>query len=524
MKAFPPSLGSWCWRLLPLLGVVLFLVPLVSPAVVHPKWDEFIYAFDSQRILNGQVPYRDFFNFIPPAVYYVLAAIALPFGQVTLTIARYTSLVVVLINWMLLRKVLELANWSRIHALLLSLIYPICIYPFWPVYSHHWLVHLASMVFLWLLVAPAMRERDVVRSFLVGLCAGFAGLVLQTEALYLAAGSVALLLLEARGRRLPARAAAMGAGWAAPILGGYLPLLAAGAGRDMIRDLVFWPLTHYSAEGNDNARTLLSDLPIRLRVLWEGADWRTDLWRTIPIVLSGSVLYLLLLLATLAVVVAAFVAFGRALKQHSFRNPQEGMAILVTVLILGIFPLGRPDWLRFLFLFIFVLALWLVVWGQVGVSGAARRIIVGTAIALLAAGILYQSRWVWYRLPTVQELTDVDFPVREDSLNRWLHSPGVLGPGDTVAALYEGGEVYLYGTKPAIGYTFFTPLSEHYNSLRDHEMVAKQMQENRPRWVLMPMALTGDFLDPASPVGELIRQDYREVGQIDGTAIYSRLH
>jgi hypothetical protein len=112
---------------------VLFLVPLISPAVVQPKWDEFIYAFDSQRILNGQVPYRDFFNFIPPAVYYVLAAIALPFGRVTLTIARYASLAVVLVNWILLRKALEWAGWSRIHALLLSLVYPICIYPFWPV-------------------------------------------------------------------------------------------------------------------------------------------------------------------------------------------------------------------------------------------------------------------------------------------------------------------------------------------------------------------------------------------------------
>ena len=522
-KAFPPSLSSWCWWLLPLLGVVLFLVPLISPAVVQPKWDEFIYAFDSQRILNGQVPYRDFFNFIPPAVYYVLAAIALPFGRVTLTIARYASLAVVLVNWILLRKALEWAGWSRIHALLLSLVYPICIYPFWPVYSHHWLVQTASMFFLWLLVAPALRERDLARSFLIGLCAGFAGLMLQTEALYLAVGSLALLLLEARGRGLAARVAALGAGWAVPILGGYLPLLAEGAGYGMIRDLVFWPLTHYSAEGNDNARTLLSDLPIRLQVLWEGADWKTDLWRTIPIVLSGSALYLLLVMTILAVVVAVFVNFGGALKRHSFRHPQEGMAVLVTVLILGIFPLGRPDWLRFLFLFLFVLALWLVVWGQTGVSGAARRIIMGTAIALLLAGFFYQSRWAWYRFPTMQELTDVDSPVREDSLNRWLHSPGVLGPDDTVAALYEGGEVYLYGAKPAIGYTFFTPLSENYNSLKDHETVAKQMKENRPRWVLVPMALVRAFLDPASPVGALIRRDYRLVGQIGGTAIYGRL-
>ena len=184
------------WWLLPAAGVALFLLPLVSPVIIYPKWDEFIVAFDAQRLLDGQVPYRDFFNFIPPGVLYFLAAAALPAGKVTLTLARYASLLVILANWLVLRLALQRAGWGRGHALLLSLVYPVCLYPFWPVASHHWLVHLACMGFL--LTAAGGEAIQPARAALIGFWAGAAGTVLQTEALYLAAGGLCLILLAPR--------------------------------------------------------------------------------------------------------------------------------------------------------------------------------------------------------------------------------------------------------------------------------------------------------------------------------------
>jgi hypothetical protein len=119
-------------------------------------------------------------------------------------------------------------------------------------------------------------------------------------------------------------------------------------------------------------------------------------------------------------------------------------------------------------------------------------------------------------------LTDVDRPIRDSAVNRWLRTPGVLGTGDTVAAFPEGGEVYLYGAPPAVGYTFFMPLSERYNSLRDHEIVANQLVRNKPRWVLVTPGMEKAFLNPASPVGRLLRKDYRRLGQVGDAVVYTR--
>ena len=71
----------WLRWSLPAVGVALFLLPLVSSSIVYPKWDEFIVSFDAQRILNGQIPYRDFFNFIPPGIFYFLAGAGVDLRQ-----------------------------------------------------------------------------------------------------------------------------------------------------------------------------------------------------------------------------------------------------------------------------------------------------------------------------------------------------------------------------------------------------------------------------------------------------------
>lgn len=508
------------WWLLPFTAVILFLLPLVSPLVVHPKWDEFIYAFDSQRLLMGQIPYLDFFNFTPPGIFYFLAGVALPFGRVTLTLARYTSMGVILVNWTFLRIALKQAGWTKSDSLLLSLVYPICVYPFWPVISHHWLVHAACFGFLVVITSARLETAPFKRAVLMGLCAGIGGVVLQTEGLYLTLGCLTLLLLENQNRDILKTVLGFLTGIATPLVTAYLPLLLAGAGSSMIHDLIIWPAANYSARGNDNARPILDDLSIRLQAIWSSVHLNGYTWRTLLIDISGTALYILLLLIVLAVLIGVCFELIKTIRSRTFESPKAGMAILVTFLILGIFPVGRPDWLRFLFFFIFIVALWLIVWVDKGLAVKRRRIIVVIALCVLIAGSIYQSRWILYRLPHCWELTDVDRPARESPVNRWLHLPGVIRPGDSVAALFEGGEVYLYGTPPAIGYTYFTPLSEKYNNLNDHEQVASEMIKNKPRWVLMPISLESDYLDKASPVGRLIRQKYIRRGRIGSEAIY----
>ena len=116
----------------------------------------------------------------------------------------------------------------------------------------------------------------------------------------------------------------------------------------------------------------------------------------------------------------------------------------------------------------------------------------------------------------------MDRPIRESAVNRWLHSPGILASGDTVAAFPEGGEVYLYGASPALGYTLFMPLSEGYNSLEDHRIAAREMEDSRPKWVLMTPEMEAAYLDPAGPVGVLLRKHYERVGSVGDAVVLRR--
>lgn len=180
------------WWVLGGLAVAAFLLPQVSAVVNPAKWDEYIVVFDAQRLLNGQVPYRDFFNFIPPGAFYALAGVFALLGKGSITAARYVSLLSVAGGWAFLFGSLLRAGWSRGRALRLSLIFPVCLYPFWAVVSHHWFAALCAMAFLWL-AAGSQPEFRTGAAFALGLIAGLAAVFLQTDGLYL--GIVGGLLL-----------------------------------------------------------------------------------------------------------------------------------------------------------------------------------------------------------------------------------------------------------------------------------------------------------------------------------------
>lgn len=510
---------SWVLPAIASVAVALFLVPLVSPVIDYPKWDEYIVVYDAQRVLDGAVPYRDFFNFIPPGTFYLLAALFAPFGKATLTVARYAALVVTLLNWLVLWAALARAGWHRCRALALSLVYPLCIYPFWPVVSHHWLVHTACMGFLFLAAGPE-EELSARRVMAMGAMAGLAGAFLQTEMLYIAAAGAVIVALSARGRAMWRRGAFFAAGTAVPLAVVFLPLVFLGAGGDMVRDLLIWPSRNYSRTGNDNARFLLDDVPIRLDALWSSVHGPHLAIKAI-LAVAGTALYAALLAAAAAAVVAALWVLVRTLWKQRTPVPLLLAATLLTFLGLGLFLRGRPDWLRLVYLSSLVLGAWAVAAGRhLGQKIWARRVILVWALFTLAAGGLYQGRWIWSHWPEGWELTDVDRPVRDSVVNRWLRSPGVLEPGDTVAAFPEGGEVYLYGAPAAVGYTFFMPLSDGYNSKHDHEIAAAQMEKNRARWVLLTPDLEKAYLDPASAVGRLLLDKYERKGTVGGAVVY----
>jgi hypothetical protein len=495
------------------LGVMLVTV---SPIVNPPKWDEFIVVYDAHRMVTGQVPYRDFFNFITPGIFLFLAAVESLAGQPSITLGRYAGLVVLLITavsaWVLLRR----SGWSACRAAILSAIYPVALYPFWAVPSHQWLANACLVGTLAVLSGyPALGTAGWA---LAGVLVGLAGLSLQTQGV-VALTFAGVLLAMAPARK--ARAAAAFFGGLAAVCTLFLAFMAKVGGlQGLWNDTVLWTARNYSRAGNENASAPLQDLAWRLGDLW-------DLWVRGPTAaraltaLVGWLLYALLLAAGAGVLVIAAVALVQTLRHRRVSDPWEAGALAATFLSAGMFFRGSVNWLHFIFMVGPLLLLWLARVGRGGAGeGRWGRRIAATAVVLILAGSGYAHRGLLFYAPAGWELRDADRPIRESPANRFLRSPGVLNPGDTLAAFPEGGEVYLYSAPAAVGYTLFHPLSKGYNDIQDHEAVAEQLRKNRPRYILVPLEMERDYLDPASPVAGVIAQNYHRLSTPEFAAVY----
>ena len=147
--------GKVLFPVLVLTGSALFLILLVSPILNPPKWDEYIVVYDAHRLVMGQVPYRDFFNFIPPGIFLALAALFKIAGHSTITLGRYAGLTVALLSEALAALVLRRRGWRPVPAWSWGAVYAFCLYPFWAIPSHHWF---AGVCFLGLLAVLASKS------------------------------------------------------------------------------------------------------------------------------------------------------------------------------------------------------------------------------------------------------------------------------------------------------------------------------------------------------------------------------
>ncbi len=518
-----PSLGGARWGLgLAAAGILLaaFLVLKMSPVATPVKWDECLYVYDAQRVLDGQVPYRDFFNFTPPAIFLVQAAwYTLWGGKATLTLGRLLAALITLAGSWLAYRAFRRSGWTQLASVVLASLYPVAAYAFWAVPSHHWL---GVLCFLASFEAYDFRTNRVRGGFGwmgIGAAAGCAVLTLQTTALELALfwGTCWLLGPERRWRDAAA-AVASAAGVAAPVI---LWFAAEGALASMARDVIVWPLTHYGQAGGPNAVGLLADWPSRVASLWVPVALAS--WRGILLAVSGTAAYALLLLAVLALVVAFARTLWRALREKGMGAGLTGPAMVLTAVELALFLRGKTDWLHLVYALVPLGAAWLVALGPwERWARAPRRFALILAWGMLVASAVFHSGRLLWGPPELWEFADVDRPVREAQVNRWLRSQPWLAPSDTLAVFPEGGQVYLYTRPSAVGYTLFLPLSEHYNSVEDHRIVTHEIETRRPKAILMTVDLERAYLDAASPLGGELAKDYRRLQQVGDAVVYVR--
>jgi 4-amino-4-deoxy-L-arabinose transferase-like glycosyltransferase len=259
------------------LLLVSFLYLCVFRHVTALEPDEGIILQGAQRILAGQVPYRDFFSFYTPGSYYALVLLFKMFGS-SLPVARtalaLAGAILSSITYLLVRRVC-----SRAVALTMAVLATFTTLPYRFLVLHNWDSTLWACLALYcavrLLETPGRRW-----AFALGLFTALTVLFEQSKGaglcLGLGVGFLAIWLLQGRRSVLSRfEFLALVIGFTFPIAITFAYFAWQHAASTMVADWL-WPLEHYSRANrvpygyqnwSDDARHQLfgtGSLPVRL--------------------------------------------------------------------------------------------------------------------------------------------------------------------------------------------------------------------------------------------------------------------
>ena len=177
------------------LGVGALVYQLAFPPTLNFA-DESFTLYGAKRVLQGQAPYRDFFDFITPLGFYYFAlayrvgGISITSAKVAMALAGATSAVC---TFALARLVASPAE-----ALLAAVLFVVAGYPVWPMASPHWLSTTLGLATATALLAPCWRDSQRLRPAVAGIIAGLAVGTQQQRGVPLALWLAIAILLVAR--------------------------------------------------------------------------------------------------------------------------------------------------------------------------------------------------------------------------------------------------------------------------------------------------------------------------------------
>ena len=329
------------------LFLLSFLYLCVFRHVTALEPDEGIILQGAQRILTGQVLYRDFFSFYTPGSYYALALIFRIFGS-SLAVARtalaLTGAILSVVSYLLARRVC-----SRTVALTLAALATLTTLPYRFLVLHNWdstlLACLAIYSAVRLLEMPGRKW-----AFALGSLASLTVLFEQSKGaglcLGLSLGFLAVFLLQ--GRRpllIPRQILAMIFGLAWPFVITFAYFATQHATSTMLADWL-WPLQHYSLANrvpygyqnwSDDTRHLLFGTGSLLERLVKALAVSPCLWiPALPLFAIGLLAY--------------WIVQTRARRAP---DPKSAYYIIVTAAFAGLFLsvlIARADIIHFMYL------------------------------------------------------------------------------------------------------------------------------------------------------------------------------
>ena len=227
-----------------LYGNALIAVAIYAPFFRYVEWlgDEGVVLHAAVRILGGDALYRDFFEFLPPGSFLIVAAWMKLFG-VGFASVRVLAVCVMAGIAALLYAAARLSSGNRVLASLLAIAWAAFSDDVWMVINHHWFTTAASMAstVALLLALDCTPRRGA--AFAAGLFAGTAAMVTQTRGALLCVAVLAVLLTLPRARAPLVSAIA---GMTLVPLAMILYLAAWSTLSAALDDTILYPARHYA--------------------------------------------------------------------------------------------------------------------------------------------------------------------------------------------------------------------------------------------------------------------------------------
>ncbi|MFH1236303.1 MAG: hypothetical protein V1685_05200 [Parcubacteria group bacterium] len=201
--------------------------------------DEGVFLTGADRILQGEMPYRDFITYLSPGAYYPLAGFFHLFGE-NYVVARTFLLLNIIgiiaamywLAWPLLRW------WSFLPVVVFSFL----IFPAWPFVSHHW----QFLVFA-LLSTCCLFYRTVRWRIVGGILAGISFAVFPEKGIFVLAAHVTILTLTGfrNVRSLIAPIVTYVVSFSLPVVAGVWWLVSNGVWRSFLQQAFVDMITYY---------------------------------------------------------------------------------------------------------------------------------------------------------------------------------------------------------------------------------------------------------------------------------------
>lgn len=234
------------WIILPFLLIISFTYYLYLQRLHPLTGEEFMLLLQGERVLNGDLPYKDFFQFLTPGSIYLSALLFKIFGVKLSVIKIFIPLAgctIVLLTYLLSARIIR----SRLIGILPAIFVLYYSIPFAPLFYHHWNAELPLLLAI-LFGLRALSTSNLLYIFLYGLTSGIAFLFLQHKGILIFLASIAFLIIDSikNKDKMLKPAFITSIGFFIPLFSYILYLYLNGAHKEFLYDCFLWVKDNYA--------------------------------------------------------------------------------------------------------------------------------------------------------------------------------------------------------------------------------------------------------------------------------------